>query len=931
MAFPLVSSSLVFKFCDLFPILVFFLLLLSDGGDAADTKKVTNIGAIIDVSSRIGKEEKTAMQIYAENYNHHSKTHKLSLYFQDPGRDPFQVASAAGELIKEKKIEVIVGMNKWEEAALVATVGNQAKVPVLSFSAPAITPPLMQSRWPFLIEMANDGSAQTKCIADIVRAYSWRRVVVIYEDDAYGSDLGILALLSEALQKVDSEIEYRLVVPPFSSLSDDPKVFVHDELVKLQETTLSRVFIVLQSSLSMATHLFREAENMGLKGKETAWIIAESVTSFLDLVDDSVISSMTGALGIKTDYSSSTNSYKDFYAQFSKDFQAEYREEVNPKPGIYALRAYDSIMAISQAIERITSDNSGPDMLLENILLSKFSGLSSEISFEAGKLLQNPKFRIVNVVGRGDEREKQENKRYKELDLWTPESGFHNGLVIKKCGVKAAVSLAGQATWPGNQKQIPKGWAMPNETKPLIIGVPGRTSFHEFVKVEYGEGPVENTDVDGWCIQVFKMVLENLNYSLPYKFVPFNGSYDELVCGIANKTYDAVVGDVTILADRMEYVEFTQPYAESGLSMIVPAKPEGSAWMFLKPFTWKMWLVTCALMIYTMLILWFLEHRFNPDFGGPLKNQIGTTLWFTFSSLFFAHREKLQSNLTRVVVVVWLFVVWILTSSYTANLSSILTVQRLETVPDINWLRNSNSKIGCDDDSFVKAYLEGVIKFKSENIVPVQKEDNYTGLFERKEIAAAFLELPYEKVFINKYCKSYTSSRPTYRFGGFGFVFQKGSPIARDFSQSILRLFEHGKLKKLEDEWLTPSRECATDVPTSTTERLSLESFWGLYLISGVTSTICFLISLIRLLMSYQRQQEASGGNATPSEKLSWKKAVRIARYFYKGENNTPARAPTFARTKELDEWSSSRWEVVSISDTQDNIQASPTTENEMP
>lgn len=94
MAFPLVSSSLPFKFCELFPILVLFLLLLPYGGDAGDTKIVTNIGAIIDVNSRIGREEKTAMQIYAENYNNHSKTHKLSLHFQDPGKDPLQVASA---------------------------------------------------------------------------------------------------------------------------------------------------------------------------------------------------------------------------------------------------------------------------------------------------------------------------------------------------------------------------------------------------------------------------------------------------------------------------------------------------------------------------------------------------------------------------------------------------------------------------------------------------------------------------------------------------------------------------------------------------------------------------------------------------------------------------------------------------------------------
>ena len=105
------------------------------------------------------------------------------------------------------------------------------------------------------------------------------------------------------------------------------------------------------------------------------------------------------------------------------------------------------------------------------------------------------------------------------------------------------------------------------------------------------------------------------------------------------KTFDAIVGDVTILANRSDKVEFTQPYAESGLSMIVPAKSKESAWMFMKPFTKEMWLVTGAILIYTMFIVWFLEHHTNPEFKGPWKNQMGTALWFTFSSLYFAHSK----------------------------------------------------------------------------------------------------------------------------------------------------------------------------------------------------------------------------------------------------------------------------------------------------
>ncbi|GMY37616.1 glutamate receptor 2.9-like [Fagus crenata] len=919
----------------LFPVLIFFLLIVSYGYGAAEANNinVTGVGLIIDVNTRIGKEEKIAIEIAAQNYNTTSKTHKLSLYIKD---STIRVTSAVEDMIREKKVKVIIGMHTWHEAALVADIGGQAHVPVISFAAPAITPPLMPLRWPFLIQMARNGSEQIKCIADIVHAYNWKRVIAIYEDEAFGGDSGKLALLSEALQHVSSEVEYRLVLPPFSSLSD-PEGVVHEELVKVLSKTQSRVFIVLESSLAMVTHLFREAKNLRLVGGESAWIIPESITGLLDSVSNSVISSMEGALGIKTYYSEEGSSeYKDFHAQFRKMYRTEYPEEDNSDHGIFALRAYDSIRIVIQAIERMagnTSSNASSPEMLHNMLSSNFSGLSGNIHFEGSQLSDTPILRIVNVVG----------KRYKEIDFWIPDFGFSMSPLKEKIEEKngsrnfndTTNALVGPIIWPGNLRQTPKGWEMPTQAKPLKIGVPGRTTFERFVKVNTNQN-----FYDGFCIQIFLKVLDLLGYDLPYKFEAYNGTYNDLVHHVYNKTYDAIIGDMTILADRLQYVDFTLPYAESGLAMIVPTKPEGSPLMFTKPFTRDMWLVTAAILMYTMLIVWFLERQSNPEFSGPWKNQMSTALWFTFSSLFFAHREKIYSNLTRLVIIVWLFVVLILTSSYTASLSSMLTVQKLQpNVTDIEWLKRNNLKIGCDGDSFVRKYLENVLNFNPQNIVNISSEDLYPGEFKSNHIAAAFLELPYEKVFLNEYCKGYTATIRTNRFGGLGFVFPRGSPIARDFSEAILKLSENGDTKILEDEWLTPPDKCSANITSNEPESLSLQSFGILYLISFATSTICLLLSIVHLIISRHQHQDAPKGktpdekSATPDEESAWKEAVKLVRDFYIRNPGTTATlvdiSDTTEDTSDVNECSS-RWEFTSTFDTPEHLQDSPPAEIEM-
>jgi len=112
--------------------------------------------------------------------------------------------------------------------------------------------------------------------------------------------------------------------------------------------------------------------------------------------------------------------------------------------------------------------------------------------------------------------------------------------------------------------------------------------------------------------------------------------------------YDAVVGDVTITANRANIVDFTTPYTSTGLSMVVSLEDERNtyAWMFLKPLKADLWMVSGFFFLFTGLAVWVLEHRLNKEFRGPPSHQAGTVFYFIFSTLVFSHSSVISPLLS---------------------------------------------------------------------------------------------------------------------------------------------------------------------------------------------------------------------------------------------------------------------------------------------
>nr|XP_017253603.1 PREDICTED: glutamate receptor 2.9-like [Daucus carota subsp. sativus] len=796
------------------------------------------IGGIVDYSSAHGKEEKVAIKMAIEDCCAFVPLHRcVGLHFMNSGKDPLEAAASAKKLIQTKNVSAIIGLDRWEEAGFVAKIGNTSQVPIISLASDIPLSALKQ--WPFLLNMARSSRAQMKAVAAIVQSWQWRKVTIIYED-TISSVNDIFPYLIEALSEADVAIDYYLPLQPLSPSSIQEKL-------RVLQSRQSRVFIVHTSS-NMAVNIFLEAKRMKMMKKESVWITTDGITSFIDSLNSSTILAMQGVLGVKgfSPFRSQVR-YKEFSRRFKAKLRSKYPTKKNMDPGSYALNAYDAVYTAVLAIEgkpnpqslaNILNNNtavqSGQE-LLARILDRKFMGLYGEVNFKGGALAPSSTFQIVNVIGRS----------YLQLGYWSEGSGF-SVKIDKGSSYSKSMKILGQVNWPGRASTVPRGWwPVARTANRLKIGVPGNSTFKGFVNVTY-EQPGGKATVKGLSIDVFIAVVGDLPYSLDYDFVPYYGSYDSLVKEVYLKTFDAVVGDTSIMASRCEYAEFSQPYSDSGLQVLVYTKGKTSAtraWLFKKPFTTWTWIFTAVINLYSGFVVWFIERQTNRDLRGSWFKQCGTIIWIAFTTLFTSLQgDQLHSNLPRMAAVIWLFVALVITSSYTASLTSLLTIQNLNPmVTNVETLRRTGAKVGCDGNSFVVKYLVDVLKFEPHNIEKIYSEDDYPKALKSGKIAAAFLEVPYIKVLLATNCDGFMTGE-TFKVGGFGFVFPKAAPLLSDISEAVLKASENGTIRNIENSLLS-SYKCSE--PDGDAEySLGLDSFWGLFAITAAASTLALLLFL---------------------------------------------------------------------------------------
>ncbi|KAK6235939.1 hypothetical protein SCA6_011276, partial [Theobroma cacao] len=422
-------------------------------------------------------------------------------------------------------------------------------------------------------------------------------------------------------------------------------------------------------------------------------------------------------------------------------------------------------------------------------------------------------------------------------------------------------------------------WAL--ATAAERIGPTFLKGFTEFVKIE--KHGTNETLCKGFSIDVFEAALKKLDFNVSYDYVPFmndegksNGSYNDLLHQIEHKIVDAVVGDTTIIADRTSYVDFTLPYSESGIVMVVPIKHEKSKtlWSFSYPVSWDLWLAIILSCIFFGLVIRIMDrhHTANTGFGGPPRRQLGMILWFPFSSLVFPQQELLLNGYSRFVLVMWLFLAFILMQSYTASLSSILTVDQLHpTSVSVQKLKEKGYNVGYQNSSFVLDFLKNQLKFDESKLKPYDTVADYHKALskgsEHNGVAAIFDGIPYIRLFLAKHGSEYMMTGPMYRTDGFGFAFPRGSALVSYSSRAILKVREDTIMDNIAKKHFKHQITSLYPVApiSASSPSLCVRSFGGLFIITGIATLLALVFSegyfsekLVSMAKNYGRRYLSS-------------------------------------------------------------------------
>ena len=314
----------------------------------------------------------------------------------------------------------------------------------------------------------------------------------------------------------------------------------------------------------------------------------------------------------------------------------------------------------------------------------------------------------------------------------------------------------------------------------------------------------------GFAIELWGNVARELGLEFEMSTV---GTAKEMVGAVESRNADVAVGALSITADREKLIDFSQPFYESGLQILVSKTAGGLGdaigAMIRSLFTWQLaGGLAAALFIMFVIshLVWMYEHPVNEEmWPRSYLSGIGESFWWTLSIFLVggADNKGPVGIGGRIVATIWMLASVIAVSLLTASLSATLTVNTL--TGDINGPNDLPGKrVATIGGSTSETWLSklGTSGGQKVNVAVFPTIPECLDALKRGNVQAVVFDAPILKYYVNKLGPDeFTLVDGLFERNNYGFGLQQDSPLRERINQVLLNLSETGLTNELKTKW----------------------------------------------------------------------------------------------------------------------------------
>jgi polar amino acid transport system substrate-binding protein len=306
----------------------------------------------------------------------------------------------------------------------------------------------------------------------------------------------------------------------------------------------------------------------------------------------------------------------------------------------------------------------------------------------------------------------------------------------------------------------------------------------------------------GFSIDLWSEVARRMRVEFTWEIV---STLPELLAAVRSGKADVAIAAITITPQREKVVDFSYPYFDSGLQIMVRAQNENT---FMSTFRAIPWLAIASLLGAAFIVifllanvLWVIERRHNRNFQKPYLRAIGEGLWGTM--LIIATGEHGDRDAPRglkrlAVAVMWLLGV-VLIAQLTATVTSSQTVQRLRSS-----IQGPDDLPGKSIASVPGTVADDYLTQRGLPFAGVKDGPDAIRMLVQGDVQAVVFDAPTLRYWAAKQGNGVVQIvGPVFRPEKYGIAVAEGSTLRKPINEALLEIYDDGTYEKIYSAWFS--------------------------------------------------------------------------------------------------------------------------------